>query len=170
MKGSKFTSSLSFAHCWQQKEYYDFKVELFKDFGISYNKEHNYYDKRTNKMYKRYTCTTRSCVELKELRHFFYKEKKIIPIEYLYDNFDKTSLAFLYMDDGSSYKSNTIISTQSFDKKDLELFIKLLKDKFNLDFTIQKNNTIRIKQKDVQKFKDLIRFDVEKIQSMTYKL
>ena len=121
-------------------------------------------------MYKRYTCTTKSCVELKELRYIFYKEKKILPIEYLYDNFDKTSLAFLYMDDGSSYKYNTIISTQSFEKEELLKFIKLLKDRFDLEFTLQKNNTIRVKQKDVQKFKDLIRLDVEKIQSMTYKL
>ena len=36
-------------------------------------------------------------------------------------------------------------------------------------FTIQSNNTIRVKQKDVFKFKELIKPEVEKIKCMMYK-
>lgn len=171
LKGSKFTSSINFAHCEKQKDFYDGKVEILSSLGISYNKEHNYFDKRTNRCYKRYVFTSHSCIELKELRYIFYPDgKKVLPIEYLRDNFNIVSLAYLYMDDGNTSKYNTIISTQSFDLENLKDFVLLLKDKFNLDFTIQKNGTIRLKQKDVPKFKELIKEEVSKFPCMTYKL
>lgn len=165
------TSYLNFAHCIAQKEYFDFKVSVLDSLDFSYNKRYSYIDKRTGRMIDRFICNSRCCEELKELRKIFYPEgKKIIPLEYLKENFDEVSLAYLYMDDGSSYKYNTIISLQAFTKEDLEAFIDLLKRKFDLDFTIQKKLSIRIKQKDVKKFKNLIRPEVEKIKCMTYKL
>jgi len=171
LKGSKFTSSLNFAHCEAQKEYFDKKIEILKSLGISYNKEHNYFDKRTNKIYKRYTATTHSCIELKELRYIFYRNnKKFLPIEYLYNNFDSISLAYLYMDDGNTSKYNTTISTQSFEREELTKFCEILKKKFNLEFYVQKNLTIRLRQKDIAKFKNLIRSEVSKFPCMTYKL
>lgn len=171
LSGSPITSSLNFAHCNAQKEYFDVKVDILKKLNFGYNKEHNYYDKRTNKIYKRYTCTSHSFVELKTLRHIFYKNgKKILPIEFLRDNFNEISLAYLYMDDGSTQKYNTIISMQCYERKELEDFVIILKSKFDLEFTVQFNNTLRIKQKDVKKFKELVRPEVEKITCMTYKL
>ena len=74
------------------------------------------------------------------------------------------------MDDGSTQKYNTIISMQCYERKELEDFVIILKSKFNLEFTVQFNNTLRIKQKDVKKFKELVRPEVEKITCMTYKL
>lgn len=171
LRGSSKTSSLNFAHSQDKKEYFYNKVKILESLKFVYIKEKENLDKRTNKYYKICTCTSSSFKELKDLRNIFYKDgKKVLPIEYLEDNFDKTSLAYLYMDDGSTQKYNTIISTQSFNTEDLQKFIILLKNKFDLNFTIQFNNTIRLKQKDVKKFKDLIREDVEKIECMKYKI
>lgn len=169
-RGSTTSASFSFAHCSAQKKYFDYKIGIFKNFEGSIQ-EQNYFDKRTSKTYKRYCYCSKSFKELKEIRELFYVEgKKRIPINYLKENFTIISLAVLYMDDGSTQKYNTIISTQSFLREDLEEFVTLLKEKFDLDFTIQKGNTIRVKQKDVAKFKVLVKDEVSKVSSMIYKL
>lgn len=170
-KGSSKASYINFAHTQIHKEYFYKKIEILKDLDFSYIKEKSVFDKRTKKFYHLCTCISKACKELKILRNIFYKNgKKCLPIEYLEKNFDKTSLAFLYMDDGNTQKYNTIISTQCFERAELELFVKLLKKKFDLHFTVQLNNTLRLKQKDVNKFRELIKNDVNEIECMKYKI
>lgn len=169
--GTNITSYLNFAHCKAQKEFFDYKVKVLSDLGSCHNKNYCYYDKRTGKTYERCVYTSLSCVELKELRNIFYKDnKKILPIDYLYKNFTSISLAYLYMDDGTTQKYNTTIATQCFQKEEILKFIILLKEKFDIEFTIQKTNNIRVKQKDSLKFKKLISTEVEQIKCMKYKL
>lgn len=169
-KGTPISSNVSFAHCTNQKGYFDYKVNLLRDLKGSII-EHNYYDKRTNKSYKRYCYSSLSFKELKELRNIFYKNgKKIIPIEYIKENFTAISLAYLYMDDGSTQKYNTTISTMCFQKENLEEFAKFLKDKFEVEFTVGKNNVLRVVQKDADKFRELIIPEISKIPCMYYKL
>lgn len=171
LKGSNKTSSINFAHYNKHKEYFDFKVNILKKLGKGFNKEYSKIDKRTGNTYISNTYTSLSFLELKTLRFIFYPNgKKILPIEYLKNNFNEISLAYLYMDDGSSYKYNTIISLQCYEREELLEFIDLLKTKFDLDFTLQSNKTLRIKQKDVSKFKELIKSEVEKIKCMEYKI
>ena len=68
------------------------------------------------------------------------------------------------MDDGSSYTKNQrryyFFSTQSFPLEDQERLVQALKDNFEIDATIQKNNSyyiLYIRSKSAQLFLDLVR-------------
>ena len=90
---------------------------------------------------------------------FYPNGKKIIPIDFIKDKFSAKSLAYWYMDDGSLDKNthSYIINTQGFEKSNLEDFIAFLKDKFNLQFTIKKDNSLYLKHISNSIFENLIK-------------
>jgi hypothetical protein len=65
---------------------------------------------------------------------FYFEGKKIIPLN-IGDLFTTKSLAYLICDDGSFDKSTktVVLCTDSFTMKEVELLIKTLNDKWDLD-------------------------------------
>lgn len=169
-KPTSFSSVIAFAHASRYKDYFDYKTNLLTPLGGSIF-EHNYFDSRTGKTYPRYCYTSHSIKELKWLRESFYPSgKKIIPMTIIKRYFTNRSLSILFMDDGSSQKYNTTIATQCYEKENVLEFIQFIKEKFGVEFTLQTQGTIRLKQRDNKNFYDIIFNDVMKIESMQYKL
>lgn len=105
--------------------------------------------------------------ELLEWYKDTYKPKKTIPFE-LFDYFTAVSLAFMYMDDGCKTGNYYSISTNCFSKEELTKFVTFLKEKFNLDCTIRKDNSLYIKANSKNLFTSLIKPYI--IPCMQYKL
>ena len=118
---------------------------------------------------------TRACKELKEIHSIFYKDGiKIIP-KNIGDYFSKLSLAVLYQDDGYCHYthngkySTCYISTCAFDEDSINNLILLLKNKFDINSTLQKcNNVIAIAAKSKSKFIEIIKPFI--IEDMKYKI
>jgi len=128
----------------------------------------------------------------RKLSYFYkiiYKNKRKTITPELLNHFDKISLAFLYMDDGSlslrkykdkngnwtgSYKSREIyLCTHSFSLNEVKMFIKMLKDKFGLRFrmTLDKGRPrIWCNTKNTKKIIEIVRPFISKFKTMSYKL
>lgn len=74
------------------------------------------------------------------------------------------------MDDGSSQQYNTTISTQCFQRTNVAEFVEFLKLKFDIEFTLQKGGTVRLKQRDRFRFYNIVEKEINKVPSMQYKL
>jgi DNA-binding CsgD family transcriptional regulator len=150
---SRYTCS----HNKEQKEYIDFKYKILEPLKpkISFLTP-KYPDKRTNKYYSYYRIFTGNNENLNYYRNIFYPDNiKIIPVNKL-DNFNALSLACLFMDDGYYSRNSIKISTNSFQKENLQQFIKFLYNKFELKFTIHKDNSIYLSAKSFEKFKNIV--------------
>jgi len=162
---------LSFTHSIKQKEYYEYKVSLFS--YLSTGKPFKPYVK-DNKYGKSimYSFNTKYLKCLEDVEKTFYVErKKIIPIQFLYSNFNDKSLALLFMDDGNLNHKSVNLNLQGFDIVNLQQFITFLKDRFDLEWTIQKNRSyyrLYLKTKSVHKFLNIVSPYI--INSMRYKL
>jgi hypothetical protein len=78
---------------------------------------------------------------------WYQDNKKIIPFDILSLIFDEVGLAWWYQDDGHLSVCNNkvkkiILSTDNFSEAENELLIKLLKQKFNLSFSIDGQNRL----------------------------
>ena len=164
-------SLINFAHQIPQQEYALHKIEILKPIETSSLLYPEYFDKRTGKTYKRIAYTSKTYIELKEFRNIFYPiKKKIIPMEYIKNNFNEISLAYMYMDDGNKADYSITIATCGFEKENIKEFIDFLKFAFNLDCTILGNNSIRIRQKSVKRFFDLTSKYINEVECMKYKV
>jgi hypothetical protein len=82
------------------------------------------------------------------LRSMWYKEgQKIIPLDYLSDHLSIRTLAWWYQDDGhlkiqNNIPKKIILSTESFSTLENTLLCKLVKEKFHLSFSQDKQNRI----------------------------
>lgn len=161
--------SMSCAHGIKQKEYCEYKTQIFKNLGAKCNyHKRSTSDKRNGIFYEDYTMFIPANPEfLPYYKEFYRKNKKIIPINIL-SNFTEISLAFLFMDDGTKTKTSYKIATNGFDKENIVLFSNFLKAKFNLDTTIHKDNGLYIKTNSRNLFTYLISPYI--IESMKYKL
>ena len=122
---------MNFAHSDAQEEYYMHKYNLFKDFGGTskyYEKE----DRRTHKVYKKFTYTSKTHPILTDLHNMFYPngKTKIIP-ENIEDIFNDVSLAYLFMDDGSHHKKGYYLSLCKFELDELNGFGVLIQTVFS---------------------------------------
>lgn len=150
---------LSCMHGIKQKEYCEYKTEIFATIGAkcTYHKR-NTVDKRTGIFYEDATLNAPANPQLLEFYHTFYKnDKKRIPISIIQKYFTEASLAFLFMDDGYKTKFGYSIATNCFKKSDIERFRKFLKSKYGLDCSFQpSNNLLYIKAKSKERFKTLV--------------
>jgi len=166
----KINPSFSCSHGINQKQYCKWKFQELESLGmkLTYHKR-KIPDKRNGIYYEDYTIIGKANPEYINLyKNLYISGKKRITKDFLY-NFSVLSLAVLFMDDGSkTSKGSILISTNCFPEDDLVLFTNFLKDKFNLEFSIQSNNSIYLLKKDFNKFKELIQTNIEK--SMLYKL
>jgi hypothetical protein len=94
---------------------------------------------------------------LQEFRDIFYQNGiKIIPIDYLNNNFTPLSLAVLFMDDGNKNLNTISLNLQGFELDNLKEFVLFLKEKFNLDFIIKKDKTLYLRYKSRMTFYNLV--------------
>ena len=113
-------------------------------------------DKRTGKTYNSVWCSSNNNSALLKLYNVFYKEIKIIPLEII-NNLSARSLAWMFMDDGWKNNGTYGLATNCFSKGELEIFCKTMLTKFNLQFDIEKNHSLRLRKKDANKFTNLIK-------------
>lgn len=149
--------SVSCAHGIAQKEYCEYKAQIFESLG-AYAKYHkrNKPDKRNGKFYEDYTMYIPANPELLDWYKTFYPNgKKVIPFELL-QYFTEVSLAFLFMDDGSKASTGAVIATNCFSIEEVERFQKFLMDKFGLETSIFKDHQLYIRAKSYRLMKSLI--------------
>ena len=148
---------VSCAHGIKQKEYCEYKTEIFKNLGAKckYHKR-NVIDKRTGIYYEDYTMYIPANPEfLYYYKEFYPENKKTIPINLL-NQFTEVSLAFMFMDDGSKTKNGYKIATNCFTLCSIETFIKFLNEKWDIEASIHKDKGIYIKSNSKKIFKKLI--------------
>ena len=167
--GCKYPN-LTFSHCLEQREYFDWltkKLEILKSSVGEYNSNKI----KNGELNRRLVFTGKNMKCLVSIRSIFYpNDVKVIPIQFIKKYFTELSLYCLFMDDGSYDVSTNsyIINTQCFSRQDLEEFIKILKDKFNLEFTIKSDNTLYLRHKSNSIIHRILK-EINKCDSMRYK-
>jgi hypothetical protein len=106
------------------------------DYSETKPKFRSRYDKRTNKTYHTLYFQTKSLPFFNYYHSLFYDSlgKKIIPSN-ISELLTPIGLAYWAMDDGGKSRSNYYLNTDSFSLVEIQLLIKVLKDKFELNCT-----------------------------------
>lgn len=146
-----------FAHSRKQRNYCIWKGQKLSRF-CSNPKDEEEFDKRTQKTY--YSTRVRILAHplITKIYNMFYSDGRKHINEEILNNIDSLGLAVWFMDDGYYYHEGFGIATNCFSIEELQLIVKILKNKFNLEFRIQSsNNTIRLLKRDVPKFIELIK-------------
>lgn len=146
--------------------------DLFTDYCKTGPKIYSRFDKRVNKTYSTIKFSTLTSPLFNYYFETFYLNgKKVIPAN-LGELLTARGLAYWSMDDGNKTGTGFRLNTQSFSKDENLLLIKILKDNFDLDCTLNTNSKnqhrIYILTKSMNKFKDLVSPYFHK--SMLYKL
>ena len=158
----------SMAHCVRQKEFIEFKHQMLQRFTSDIREKKSVDYRFKNPEYYSYYMYIKSSKALNDLYPKVYKNKvKYIDKELLY-KLTGLGIATWYMDDGSNGHYGYILCTNSFSKEDLQLIQNFFKEKYDINTTIRKDNTIYIKADSKQKFKNLVSPYI--IESMKYKL
>ena len=133
--------------------------------------------KKHNKVFYQYRVSSYTFTSLNWLHEMFYTEinshtVKIIP-QNLTEYLTPLALAIWFMDDGSKINKTVRIATNCFQSSDLKFLCKLLKDKYDLNASIQKSgkdkgNILYIKTNSLTKFINLVKPHM--LPSMYYKL
>jgi len=183
---------LEISHSLKQKQYLDFKISLVKKYLKIDHSIYNRIIKKDNKEYPVIKATFKSDSRFTHIYKLVY-EDKIKTLRNIYDKFDKLSLALMYMDDGSckvkkrlkqkngdillsdiGYIDAFMIATNCFSFGECKLFCNMLKNKFDIDATVQKDRELpriaisNIKSKQI--FIELIKPFVELVPDMLYKI
>lgn len=148
---------VSCAHGVKQKKYCEYKTEIFKSLGAKCNyHKRNVADKRNGIYYEDYTMSIPANPEFSFYYNSFYPNgKKIIPLNLL-NQFTEVSLAFMFMDDGTKTSNGYSVATMCFDKENIIEFKKFLANKYHIETTIHKNNSLYIKANSRNLFTHLI--------------
>lgn len=163
-------SRLTIVHCKKQEELFMKKVELLGEFMGNYKYCIPTPDKRTGKVYDGYRGNSKSHKEFTDIYNILYTNRiKMVTKEYL-DLIDHPiALAYLFMDDGCERGT---IATMSFSESENNLISDWLKEKWNINTTVQIWNKTKfqlyITQESRLKFERLI-FPYM-VKSMYYKL
>lgn len=171
IQNGKIQSRLRISHCLEQEEYCRWKSEILKNNNLLASVGYSHtFDKRFKE--PDYTVIKFSSLShpiFSKYRNIFYNnnKNKSINIEE-FKKLDNLGLAIWYMDDGTKTKSSMILCTNSFSKEELILMIDLLKIKFNLDFTLQKNNQLYLRANSWKHFKSLVEQYI--VSCMKYKI
>lgn len=154
--------SLRIHHGIAQKEYVDFKYQQIKSFVNSAPKSSR----------KAYYFRTISHPELIPLRnHFYLKQKKVLPKEFLEEKLDSFGLAIWIMDDGAADKRQLRINTQCFTLSENIWLSNVLQAKFGIASTLNVDKgkyRLRIRNSSMNLLKQMILPFI--IPSMLYKL
>lgn len=161
--------SFQFSHTEKQKEYFNYKVNLFKNL-MSKPKIHLLKSGFTSEEgVLVYGCHSYNIPSLLKYRKIFYpNNKKIIPIDFIKNKFSELSLALLIYDDGCKDNLNYKLSSYCFDRDNVLEFSKFLYEKFNIKSTVHKNSVLYFSRQSTEIItKILQKYPVE---NMQYKL
>ena len=146
-----------YAHSLKQEEYFYWKYNQQVDkFGkITYS---TYLSKQTGKYYSKISTQIKCNICLKEIYDVFYADrvKSIYDKEWFEKYFTDLSLAIWFGDDGYKTGKTCCFATNNFNRETLEYFVDFLKRKYDFLVTIRNNNTLYIKHKSKDKFKEII--------------
>lgn len=159
--------NMNIGHGDKQKDYFDHKVTLFYPFFVHiYRRER--YDERTKKVYTSHQAYSNVYEELKEYRNLFYKNGKKVITQEILEDFNEISLGYFFMDDGNFQPSNTTLALCSFSEEEIKLFRMYIFSKWNIETTMTKQKSVKIRQKSIKTFESIIKPYI--IESMLYKL
>ncbi len=168
------TYRLKVEHSLQQKEYVDWKYDVFKDWVLTKPKIRTYSTFSLER--KNYRFSTVSGGSLRFYAQQFYQNgKKIVP-KLISKLLTPLALAVWFMDDGSIKSSQhkaLVIHSQSFSKFDLQRIIKILESKFQIKSVLRKRQdgkgyVIYLLSETIDKFISLVGKNI--LPSMKYKL
>jgi hypothetical protein len=145
------------------------KYEIVKDFVTSPPVYGEVFDERTQKTYKRWSFNSVTTGSLRFLAQKFYVYDKIqqkwvkqVPSD-IGNLLTPEGLAYWYMDDGAlkwKGKSNAVrLCTDSFSEQNVNLLREVLKNKFQLETSIQRKDgcpRINIKERSYQTLRSLV--------------
>lgn len=163
--------NLTFSHSIAQEEYFNWLTDKLNNLKASTGKYQSNYVRTNGEIAERLVFTGSNMLCLKNIHEIFYVNgKKIIPIDYIKDIFTEVSLYCLFMDDGSYDKrtNSYIINTQCFSKDNLEEFVKLLYNKFGLEFNIKTDHCLYLKHSSNQLLYNILT-KINECDSMNYK-
>ena len=144
-------------HGLKQKEYCYYKYELLESLGMKYNhRKRSTPDKRTGLLYESYSIESVANPYYLEIYNNLYINKTKVITDYILKDFNAESLAFMFMDDGYKINNSIGLATNCFTKKELNNFIKFLKNKFDLNFNIHNENTLYLICEDTKKFISIV--------------
>ena len=127
-------SRLEFKQSLDNKDYVYHLFELFSSYSnMKEPKQHEYLDKRTNKIYYSIGFATYSLPCFNYYYKLFYLNGvKVIPLN-IGELLTPVGLAYWVMDDGGKSRNNFYLNTDSFSLDEVELLIKVLKENFDLN-------------------------------------
>ena len=168
------TYRLKIEHSMTQKDYVDWKYQVFKNFTLSEPRIHkrmSYGSVRENHCF-----STVSHGSLRFYGQQFYKNGKKTMPKIISKMITPLALAVWFMDDGSIKSKQhraLVIHSQSFNKQDLLNIIEVLDKKYGIKLTLRKREdgsgyVLYLLSKTVSKFIDLVKEYV--LPSMEYKL
>ena len=139
-------------HSYSQKEYVDWKYEVFKNIIRTPPK-----CRKGNGQRVAYRFTTMSLPKLTRYHErFYHSSKKIIPVDL---KIGPIELAVWFMDDGSRSRSSYYLNTQQFSLSDQKRLIALLKQTYNIEGRLNRDKQyyrIRVVTADVKKMNQII--------------
>jgi predicted transcriptional regulator len=156
----KSNARLSFAHSLKQQNYCLWKYKKLQRFCSKPRFDSNL-DKRTNKVYDRIDVVTKANPLFTKYYDMFYKtvdgkKTKYLNIDLLQE-LEPLGLAVWFMDDGYKHSNSISIATNCFAHSELEQLVIILKNKFNLHFTIcDSTKVIHLSAKDLCIFINLV--------------
>jgi hypothetical protein len=154
------TRDLRYTHSTKQKEYSLYKaVEIKLPFSYV---ERNRYDKRTTKTYSSIEIRHKSNHIFNDIHDMFYDGTKKIITEHMLNLLTPESIAIWYCDDGNLYQNpkqytnHLSFATNCFSNNELNLMKEYFNSKWNIDFSITSQNTLRIaKISQIRQFMEL---------------
>lgn len=128
------SARLSIAHTTKQKEYIEFKYNIFKKYNLAPIKISNNFlrNKKLNKVYEEFRFKTLAHPLFLKYHTCFYNNNiKILNYDILKE-LDALGIAIWYMDDGFVTKDSFELSTLSFSETEVDFLRDLLYNKFNI--------------------------------------
>ena len=165
------TARLRIHHGEKQKDYLFWKYKIFKNIVNSEPKRIVWKDKKRNINNISWYFHTLTTQELGNLYSLFYRRKKKILPENLYDLLTPLSLAIWTMDDGDNDRDSIRYNIQCFSWKEQKVLKKLLEKKYQLESNLNKDrNNYRLRVKKSSKVKLIKLISPFIIPSMEYKI
>lgn len=146
----------SFNHSLKQQNYCLWKYEQLKRFCPRGPVFLEIYDKKTKNTYYQVSVKTKVTPAFGVYYNSFYKDKKKYIDESLFSKIEALGLAVWFMDDGCKTSYSYSIATNCFTDNDLKIITRVLKNKFDLDFTICKSHILYLHAACKERFEKII--------------
>lgn len=151
----------SFSFLFKQSNY-DYAKWKAEQTGYKYTmKEYSYIDSRTNKSYPHMLVNLTIDKDIKKyIYNLFYTPIKEVNIEVL-SKINDIGLSIWYMDDGNMFYNgkncHLTLSTNGFSLSSISLIISWFKEKYSLEFKLNKNKSIRLtSRRECEKFMSIV--------------